>query len=73
MRRHYKTLPIPRDKKSNGAVDVIIVLMYFVVITLLFLLLAKHGSAALPCKRFINEHISDLSVQYSYTTPHLNG
>ena len=26
--------------------------MYFVVVTLLFQLLAKHSSAALPCKQF---------------------
>ena len=35
--------------------DAINVLMYFVVVTLLFLLLAKHSSAALLCKRFINK------------------
>ena len=29
--------------------------MYFVVITLLFQLLAKHSSATLPCKRFVNK------------------
>ena len=46
-------VPTPRDRKSNHAVDAIIVLMYFVVVTLLFLLLAKHSSAALPCKRFV--------------------
>ena len=32
------------------AVDTIIVLMYFVVVTLLFPLLVKHSSAALLCK-----------------------
>ena len=34
--------------------DAINVLMYFVVVTLLFQLLAKHSSAALPCRRFVN-------------------
>ena len=38
-------------------VDAIIVLMYFVVATLLFPLLAKHSSAALPCKRFVNKRL----------------
>ena len=28
--------------------------MYFVVVTLLFQLLAKHSSAALPCKQYVN-------------------
>ena len=31
--------------------------MYFVVVTLLFQLLAKHSSASLPCKRFVNKHL----------------
>ena len=30
--------------------------MYFVVVTLLFQLLAKHNLAALPCEGFINKH-----------------
>ena len=42
-------------ERVTHAVDVINVLMYFVVVTLLFPLLAKHSSAALPCKRFINK------------------
>ena len=29
--------------------------MYFVVFTLLFQLLAKHSSAALPCNRFVDK------------------
>ena len=29
--------------------------MYFVVVTLLFQLLAKRSSATLPCKQFINK------------------
>ena len=33
--------------------DAINVLMYFVVVKLL----AKHGSAALPCKQFVNKHL----------------
>ena len=41
----------------TNAVDAIIVLMYFVVVTLLFPLLAKHSSAALPYKRFVNKHL----------------
>ena len=32
-------------------------LMYFVVVALLFQLLAKHGSATLPCKRFVNKRL----------------
>ena len=38
--------------------------MYFVVVTLLFQLLAKHSSAALPCKRFVTnvcKHVNDSS------------
>ena len=31
--------------------------MYLVVVTLLFQLLAKHSSAALPCKRFVSKHL----------------
>ena len=42
---------------SNLCVDIINVLMYFVVVTLSFQLLAKHSSAALPCKRFVNKHL----------------
>ena len=42
-------------ERVTHAVDIINVLMYFVVVTLLFPLLAKHSSAALPCKRFINK------------------
>ena len=37
--------------------DAINVLVYFVVGTLLFQLLAKHSSAALPWKRFVNKHL----------------
>ena len=37
--------------------DTINVLMYFVAVTLLFQLLAKHSSAALPCKRFVKGHL----------------
>ena len=56
----------------DTAVDTVIVLMYFVVVALLFLLLAKHSSAALPCKRFVNKHLHvNMSVHYSYTTSKL--
>ena len=37
--------------------DTINVLMYFVFVTLLFMLLAKHSSAALPCKLFVNNRL----------------
>ena len=37
-------------ERVTRAVDEIIVLMYFVVVTLLFLQLAMHTSVALPCK-----------------------
>ena len=53
--------------------------VYFVLVTLSFPLLvsfpllAEHSSAALPCKRFVNkQHANDLSVHYSYITPHPN-
>ena len=43
-------------ERVTCAVNAIIMyLMYFVVDTLLFLLLAKHSSAALPCKRLVNK------------------
>ena len=43
---------------SRGQVpDAINVLDVFVVVTLLFQLLAKHSSAASPCKRFVNKHL----------------
>ena len=35
---------------ATRAVDAINVLVHFVVVTLLFQLLAKHSSAPLPCK-----------------------
>ena len=38
-------------------VDAINVLMYFVVVKLLFQLLAKHSSAALSFKRFVNKNL----------------
>ena len=44
--------------------DAINMLMYFVVVTLLFQLLAKHSSAALPCKQFVNKH------PFIIVTPH---
>ena len=31
--------------------------MYFVIVTLLFQLFAKHSSAALLCKRFVNKRL----------------
>ena len=31
--------------------------MYFVVVTMSSQLLAKHSSAALPCKRFVNKRL----------------
>ena len=43
--------------KHGQVWDAINVFMYFVVVTLLFQLLAKHSSAALPCKRFVNKHL----------------
>ena len=42
-------------ERVTHAVDAIIVLMYFVVTTLLFLMLPKGSSAALTCKRFVNK------------------
>ena len=48
-------------KRVTHAVDMCRMLlmysMYFVVVTLLFQLLAKHSSAALPCKRFVNKRL----------------
>ena len=60
---------INMDRKSNvcHAVGVINVLVYFAVVTLLFQLLAKHSSAALPCKGFVGKHLN-----LSCTTPHPN-
>ena len=52
------------------AVDAIMYLMYFVVVMQVLQLLAKHSSAVLLRKRFINKR--DLSVHYSYTIPHPN-
>ena len=43
-----------RVTRAVDAMDAINELVYFVVVTLLFQLLAKHGSVALPCKRFAN-------------------
>ena len=55
------SLPKPHDKKGNAChghvPDALNVLMYFVVVTLSFQLLAKHSSAALPCKRFVNKRL----------------
>ena len=31
--------------------------VFFVVVTLLFQLLAKHSSDALTCKQFVNKHL----------------
>ena len=42
-------------ERVTSAVDAIMYSMYFVVVTLLFQQLAKHSSAALPCKRFVNK------------------
>ena len=39
----------------RGHMMLLMYLMYFVVVTVLFQLLAKHSSAALPCKRFVNK------------------
>ena len=36
--------------------------MYFVVVMLSFQLLAKHSSAALPCKRFVNKRLICLFI-----------
>ena len=48
-------------KRVKHAVDMCWMLlmysMYFVAVTLLFQLLAKHSSAALPCKRFVNKRL----------------
>ena len=49
-------------------------LMYFVVDTLLFQLLAKHSSAAFHVSDLLTsicKHVNDMSVYYSYTTPTL--
>ena len=46
-------------------------LMYFVVDTLLFQLLAKHSSAAFHVSNLLTsvcKHVNDMSVYYSYTT-----
>ena len=53
---------MPRDKKSKASCghvpDAINVLDVFcIVVILLFQLLAKHSSAALPCKRFVNKRM----------------
>ena len=50
-------------------VDAINVLMYFVVVTLLFPLLAKHSSAALPCTGFVNKHPVNI-CPFIIATPH---
>ena len=50
--KRYQNFVIER---VTHAVDAINVLMYFVLVTLLFQLLAKDSSAALPCKRFVNQ------------------
>ena len=44
--------------------------MYFVVAMLLFQLLVKRSSAALPCKQFVNKRltcVNNLSVHYAST------
>ena len=62
------------------AVDAINVLKYFAVVTLLFLLLAKHISVALPyvsnLLTSVCKHVNDSSATHKrfirYTTPHPN-
>ena len=44
-------------ERVTCAMDAINVLVYFVVVTLLFLLLAKHSSAFLLRKQFVNKHM----------------
>ena len=53
----YQNHVIERVTRAVDAVDAINVLVYFVVVTLLFQLLAKHSSAALPCQRFFNKRL----------------
>ena len=58
-------------KRVTYAVDTCWMLLmysiYFVVVTLLFQLLAKHSSAALPSKRFVNKRLTCLFI---IATPH---
>ena len=53
-----KTLPTPRDKKSNvcrgHVLDATNVLDVFCSC---YSVIAKHSSAALPCKRFVNKRL----------------
>ena len=44
-------------KRVTRVPDAINVLNVFVAVTLLFQLLIKHSSAALPCKRFVNKRL----------------
>ena len=46
----YQNHVIVRVTHVVDTVDAINVFIYFVVVTLLFQLLAKHSSAALPCQ-----------------------
>ena len=62
--RHNKTLPTPCDRKIYAycghvpnAINVVLLCSYFVIVTLLFQLLAKHSSAALPCKQFVSKRL----------------
>ena len=69
MASGYKTLPTHVIERVMCGCNY--VLMYFVVVTLLFQLLAKHSSAALPCKRFVDKLICP-SLWLHHTTPHSN-
>ena len=55
-------------KRVTHTVDMcwilIMYLMYFVVVMLLFQLLAKHSSAALPCKRFVNKRLFIIAASH---------
>ena len=42
---------------APDAINVVDALMHFVVVMLLFQLLAKHSSVALPCKQFVNKRL----------------
>ena len=52
----YQHHMIERVTRAVDAINVRTYLMYFVVVTLSFQLLAKHGLAAFPCKQFVKNH-----------------
>ena len=46
------------------AVNAINMLEVILVVALLFQLLVNHGSAALPCKRFVNKRLNDSCIHH---------